>query len=74
MNTRSQATIHSFDEETLAGEVITDSGRVLPFSAEVFLRSSFRHLRLGQRLNIEVGADGVSRMWMDGVGPGQVIR
>lgn len=70
---RTQATIHSFDEERLTGEVITDAGRVLPFDADVFLRSGFRGLRMGQRMNIEVGPNGVSRLWMDGVGPGQTI-
>ena len=74
MNERTQATIHSFDPETLQGEVITDGGRVLPFAGAVFTRSGLRSARLGQRLNIEVGSDGVSRLWMDGVGPGQVIR
>ena len=74
MSDRSQATIHHFDEETLQGEVITDAGRVLPFSSEVFVRSGLRTARLGQRLNVEVGTDGVTRLWLDGVGPGQVIR
>lgn len=74
MSDRTQATIHTFDEETCAGEVITDTGRVLPFSGAVFVRSGLRMARLGQRLNIEVGPDGINRIWMDGVGPGQVIR
>lgn len=71
---RQQATIHSFDPDEGTGEIITDSGRVLPFSQDVFVRSNLRTLRMGQRLNIEVGPNGVSRLWIDGVGPGQRIR
>lgn len=69
-----QATVHTFDEEDLSGEVITDSGRVLPFAAEIFTRSGLRALRVGQRLNVETGASGLSRLWIDGIGSGQRIR
>lgn len=69
-----QATVHRFDPEELVGEVITDNGRVLPFSTDAFLRSSLRTLRVGQRLNVDIGPDGVSRVWIEGIGPGQNIR
>lgn len=74
MSTSTQATVHAFNDDEFAGEVITDTGRVLSFSREVFERSSLRHLRIGQRVNIEVGPEGISRLWIEGIGPGQRIR
>lgn len=69
-----QATIHTYDDATGAGSVVTDSGRSLPFTAAAFRTSGLRTTRPGQRINIEVSADGISRMWIVGVGPGQRIR
>lgn len=69
-----QATVHEYDEHSGNGSVLTDNGRILAFSAEVFQASSLRLVRVGQRLNIEVGPDGVSRLWLTGIGPGQTIR
>ncbi|MFC6714642.1 hypothetical protein [Branchiibius cervicis] len=69
-----QATVHEYDALDGRGSVLTDNGRILPFSAEVFQASSLRLLRVGQRLNIEVGPDGVNRLWLSGIGPGQTIR
>lgn len=69
-----QATVHRFDPEELSGEVITDNGRVLPFPPEAFLRSGLRTLRVGQRLNVDLGPDGVRRIWIEGIGAGQSIR
>lgn len=69
-----QASVHTFDADTGGGSVLTDNGRVLRFDPAVFEASALRLLRVGQRLNIEVGADGVSRLWLAGIGPGQSIR
>lgn len=69
-----QATVHTFDAETGTGSVLTDNGRELPFGAAAFASTSLLHLRPGQRINIEVGAAGISRMWIQGIGPGQRIR
>lgn len=69
-----QATVHSFDDVVGHGSVITDNGRVLAFDADVFAASHLRHVRQGQRVSIEVGAGGVTRMWINGIGPGQRIR
>ena len=69
-----QATVHAYDDRNGSGSVLTDNGRILPFSAEVLQASTLRLLRVGQRLNIEVGPDGVSRLWVAGIGPGQAIR
>lgn len=68
-----QATVHRYDDENGTGEVLTDNGRVLAFSAEVFAASGLRLLRIGQRLSIEVGGEGVSRLWLTGIGAGQKI-
>ncbi|GGB39754.1 hypothetical protein GCM10011492_33200 [Flexivirga endophytica] len=69
-----QATIHTFDEDAGAGTVLTDNGRVLEVDHATFAKSSLRHLRVGQRVSIEVDGDGVSRLWIEGIGPGQRIR
>lgn len=69
-----QATVHTFDAGTATGSVLTDNGRELRFGSAVFASSSLLHLRPGQRVHIEVGASGISRLWIDGIGPGQRIR
>ncbi len=69
-----QASVHTFDLDTAAGSVITDNGRVLPFTKRVFAASRLRHLRPGQRVSIEVGGEGITRLWIVGIGPGQRIR
>lgn len=69
-----QATIHTFDDEAGSGTVLTDNGRLLAVDRETFAKSHLRHLRLGQRVSIEVDGDGVSRLWIEGIGPGQRIR
>lgn len=69
-----QATVHTFDEATGSGTVLTDNGRLLAVDAATFIASQLRHLRLGQRVSIEVGRTGVSRLWIEGIGAGQRIR
>ena len=75
-----QASVHTFDAETGTGSVLLDTGRVLPFAAEVFDSSGLRHLRLGQRLSIEISGDpevegtALTRLWIVGIGPGEAIR
>lgn len=68
-----QATVHTFDDETGSGSVITDNGRVLRFDGATFEASDLRHARVGQRVSIEVGAAVVTRLWINGIGPGQRI-
>lgn len=74
-----QASVHTFDLEELTGQVLLDTGRVLPFDAPVFEASGLRHLRLGQRVSIEVSGDPeapgtmVTRLWIVGIGPGEPI-
>lgn len=69
-----QATIHTFDDAAGSGTVITDNGRVLTVDHQTFAKSHLRQLRVGQRVSIEVDGDGVSRLWIEGIGPGQRIR
>lgn len=68
-----QASIHTFEFKTACGSVITDNGRVLPFDQQVFAASRLRHLRVGQRVSIEVGAGEITRLWIVGIGPNQRI-
>ena len=75
-----QASVHTFDPATGDGEVLLDSGRLLTFDGEVFAASELRHLRLGQRVSVELSgdpeADGttLTRLWIVGIGAGEVIR
>lgn len=75
-----QATVHRFALDTLTGEVLLDSGRVLPFSSVVFEASGLRHLRLGQRLSVTVSGDPeaegteLTRLWIVGIGDGERIN
>lgn len=77
-----QASVHTYDLDERTGEVLLDSGRVLPFPASAMEASGLRHLRVGQRVSIEI-ADGVdpedvgahvSRVWIVGIGEGERIR
>lgn len=54
-----QATVYSFDPATHEGRVVLDDGQPLGFGHEVFAASGLRLLRVGQRVRIEVGDDGV---------------
>lgn len=75
-----QASVHTFDPVTGGGEVLLDSGRLVAFDAEVFAASELRHLRLGQRVSVELSgdpeADGttLTRLWIVGIGAGEAIR
>ncbi len=69
-----QATVHRFDPDDGSGSVLTDNGRELSFDGGIFTASRLRHLRIGQRVSIDVGPSGVRRLWIEGIGPGQRIR
>ena len=69
-----QASVHTFDETTGAGSALLDDGREVSFSAEVFAASALRHLRVGQRLSIDLGEGAtVERVWIVGIGDDQTI-
>lgn len=70
-----QGTVHTYTHETVTGSVLMDNGRELTFGRDAFAASGLRHLRPGQRVSLELGSDGaISRLWIIGIGAGQIIR
>ncbi len=69
-----QATVHQFDPSTRGGSVLLDDGREIPFDANVFDASSLRHLRTGQRVSVVVGDGVLTRLWIRGIGEGEIIH
>ena len=53
-----QATVASYDDQTRSGTVLTDEGVALSFTAAALEDSRLRLLRPGQRVRIDVGAQG----------------
>lgn len=49
-----QATVRTYDPTTRAGTVLLDDGVELPYSADALPRTGLRHLRVGQRVRIDV--------------------
>lgn len=68
-----QASVHTFDPATGAGTALLDDGREVRFTGEVFARSGLRHLRVGQRVSVEVDDREVGRLWIVGIGEGERI-
>lgn len=63
-----QGTVATFDNQTHAGTLLLDDGSELAFPAEAFRASGLRLLRLGQRVTIEIGPDGVvARVELPGI-------
>jgi hypothetical protein len=56
-----QGTVASFDETLRAGDLLTDDGRRLAFSAAT-LADHVRLLRVGQRVFVETGTHGVTHV------------
>jgi cold shock CspA family protein len=69
-----QASVHGFDEQTGFGSVLLDDGVERWFDGQVFLHSGLRHLRVGQRVSVDVEGESVTRLWIVGIGEGQPIR
>ena len=58
-----QATVRSFDPETRSGTVLADDGVELAYDAEAFAAAGLRHLRIGQRVRLDVeGSDEATRV------------
>lgn len=55
-----QATVRSFDPQTRSGTVLLDDGVELPYDAESFAEAGLRHLRLGQRVRVELAGEGAA--------------
>ena len=69
-----QGSVHSFDETTGAGSALLDDGREVTFTREVFAASALRHLRVGQRLSLDLsGERQVTKLWIVGIGDDQRI-
>lgn len=68
-----QASIHTFAEDG-SGSALLDDGRVVTWPPQVFAHSALRHVRVGQRVSIEVDGTSVTRLWIVGIGEGEVIR
>ncbi|MET0929470.1 MAG: hypothetical protein ABWX74_08125 [Aeromicrobium sp.] len=54
-----QGTVASFDETTRCGHLLTDDGYSLDYPAES-LADHIRHLRVGQRVFVEMSDDAVT--------------
>jgi cold shock CspA family protein len=52
-----QGTVATFDAEARSGTLLLDDGTALEFDAEAFAVSGLRHLRLGQRVVVELGTE-----------------
>ena len=61
-----QASVHGFDEQTGFGSVLLDDGVERWFDGDVFFRSGLRHLRVGQRVSVELEGESVTRLWIVG--------
>lgn len=69
-----QASVHGFDEQTGFGSVLLDDGVERGFDGDVFFASGLRHLRVGQRVSVDLSGDAVTRLWIVGIGDGEPIR
>lgn len=59
-----QGTIAHYDPTSRSGDLLTDEGLRMSFDAYT-LAEHIRHLRIGQRVHIEAGNQGVTgiRLW-----------
>ncbi|HSP60678.1 MAG TPA: 2-phospho-L-lactate guanylyltransferase [Ornithinimicrobium sp.] len=76
-----QASVHTFDLDSRSGSVLLDNGRRIPFDEDVFAASGLRHVRVGQRVSVQVEpADPedpdahLTRLWIVGIGRDEPIR
>lgn len=53
-----QATVETYDPTTSAGSVLTDEGHRIQFGQAAIEGGHLRHVRPGQRVHIDVDADG----------------
>jgi len=71
-----QATIHRAPGGTEPGAALLDDGLEVVVPLEAVEGSGLRHLRVGQRVTLELDEDGrtATRVWVVGIGPGETIR
>ncbi|MFC0005814.1 cold-shock protein [Micromonospora siamensis] len=53
-----QGTVATYDAQSRSGLLLLDDGTELPFPARAFDASGLRLLRLGQRVRVDVDAQG----------------
>ncbi|MGG5258492.1 2-phospho-L-lactate guanylyltransferase [Phycicoccus avicenniae] len=70
-----QATIHRVPGDD-GGSALLDDGREVGVPLEALRDSGLLHLRVGQRVSLELDAAGTAatRVWIVGIGPGETIR
>ena len=70
-----QATIHRIEKDG-SGSALLDDGVEVVVPPGAAAASGLRHLRVGQRVSVELDGSGRSatRVWVVGVGPGETIR
>ncbi|HMM97076.1 2-phospho-L-lactate guanylyltransferase [Phycicoccus sp.] len=70
-----QATIHRVPGDD-GGSALLDDGREVEVPVAALVGSGLLHLRVGQRVSLELDAAGrrATRVWIVGIGPGETIR
>ncbi len=70
-----QASIHRIEPDG-SGSALLDDGVEVALPARAAVAGGLLHLRVGQRVSIELDADGraATRVWVVGIGPGEDIR
>ncbi len=70
-----QATIHRIEDDG-SGAALLDDGLEVVIPPGAATTSGLRHLRVGQRVSIELDEAGraATRVWIVGIGPGETIR
>ncbi|HSO65015.1 MAG TPA: 2-phospho-L-lactate guanylyltransferase [Ornithinibacter sp.] len=70
-----QATIHRIEDDG-SGSALLDDGVEVDVPPGSAVASGLRHLRVGQRVSIELDDAGrvATRVWVVGIGPGETIR
>lgn len=56
-----QGTVASFDDTSRSGHVLSDQGKQLDYTAET-LADHIRHLRVGQRVFVEMSGETVTSL------------
>jgi 2-phospho-L-lactate/phosphoenolpyruvate guanylyltransferase len=70
-----QATIHRIEDDG-SGSALLDDGLEVQVPPGAAVASGLRHLRVGQRVSVELDETGrgATRVWVVGIGPGEDVR
>jgi 2-phospho-L-lactate guanylyltransferase len=70
-----QATIHRIEPDG-SGSALLDDGLEVSVPPGAAVASGLRHLRVGQRVSVELDETGevATRVWVVGIGPGEDVR